>query len=1099
MSSIPGPVIVFRVSQPELQGAINPALQQIRQQAKSVSDGIAADWKRMAAQMRASVSQDAIGTKDLASSRQQLVSVLDKEIAGLRMRNELTRSELTNLKAATLERERQVDAMKRGAVVGITAGTSSAMNQVSTQTMLGVERMMDSLVNRYFGGVAGAATRTARDVSYYSAQATGVKGGGLFSVGNLAILGGVGVGALAVGGLAKAAIDGGKFAVELDNTARKLGLTTDAVIKLRSAASVLDIDFDSASRGFRKFSQELTLAMTGDLPGASKQAQEAAHLFRALGVDIKKAATDPFYAIQQLSKSFRELPDGAVKLAVANQLFGRSSQVLLPVLDKLPGAMDATRQSSQDLAKALGVDVTKSAEELKAQMVNFKNEADALEVALARHVLPEMVKFIGLINDVADAFHIANNPQDRVGGAINSALRATGSRQELSPYGQSQIADFLRDTATRGPRGIVLGDKTNQFVQNPEQALTTFKTWLAATGRVQSAFEAISDAAGSSKSGGASAKVNELAGIIGKLGESAGTARNKLYEEAARRPGRIGLTQQQTVDRLLENLIHPASPLIAPNVGGGFPSAPGGMLDFLGIGGGGNTATGNTLIESLTKKSEDARIAAIKDGVEKARAEYESDVQNFRMMLQMKQISQQQFNEAVALEQQTLNDRIAEAREKDLEKYKHEAGSLFDALVSGQKNIGKKLQSAMEEIVLAPLKESFSNAIARELQDLGDLFKPHSASTSGGASSAGGVIGRVYSKLGTIFGPLTPPTFPASGTTGTHWWQKLAGAGQSNVGTMRVNAGIVYIGGGIGSSGGLGGIGGAAGGIGGFLGDLPFTAQDIKNAQAYTGLSGAGGGPAASRSGLLGMLSKIGGVAGGAAGMFAALTSANQAGGGVGGAFKGLLGGGASGAELGATIGSIFPGLGTVLGAAIGGSFGAFAGLLSGIFGSDWSTNVQKAMTRQNYIAPSSENFSFASNGSITNTLQTGFNQTGGQFSQYGLAANTPFWANAITGTLSWQQKQWIKQAGWSMNPNAPFLGNPETNPFIGQGPAGYHAGTSPTAVHINLNLPGYIDGQGAQAALGPHLDYIAQHVAAKVSSSASGFGSNVRRAAFLP
>ena len=127
----------------------------------------------MAAQIRATTALGTGTEQQIAASRKELVSILDKEIAGLRTRNELTTKELANLKAQTLERERQLDAIKRGSAVGITAGTSSALNQVSTQTVLGIERVLDSLVNRYFGGAAGAAFRTARDVQYYSAQASG--------------------------------------------------------------------------------------------------------------------------------------------------------------------------------------------------------------------------------------------------------------------------------------------------------------------------------------------------------------------------------------------------------------------------------------------------------------------------------------------------------------------------------------------------------------------------------------------------------------------------------------------------------------------------------------------------------------------------------------------------------------------------------------------------------------------------------------------------------------------------------------------------------------------------------------------------------------
>ena len=70
MSSVPGPIISFRINSPELSGAIRPALDQIKREARNTSQQIADDWKRMAAQIRASVTTEASGTKEIAAQRQ---------------------------------------------------------------------------------------------------------------------------------------------------------------------------------------------------------------------------------------------------------------------------------------------------------------------------------------------------------------------------------------------------------------------------------------------------------------------------------------------------------------------------------------------------------------------------------------------------------------------------------------------------------------------------------------------------------------------------------------------------------------------------------------------------------------------------------------------------------------------------------------------------------------------------------------------------------------------------------------------------------------------------------------------------------------------
>ena len=154
-------------------------------------------------------------------------------------------------------------------------------------------------------------------------------------------------------------------------------------------------------------------------------------------------------------------------------------------------------------------------------------------------------------------------------------------------------------------------------------------------------------------------------------------------------------------------------------------------------------------------------------------------------------------------------------------------------------------------------------------------------------------------------------------------------------------------------------------------------------------------------------------------------------------------------------------------------------------------------MAHQQYHAPLSENFSFASNGSIASTLGTGFQQNGSSFSQYALPSNTSFAASALTGDLTWQQLYQLQNSG--LNPNAPFLGNPSTNPYVGQGPVGVHATGSNVAPQIHLHIPGLIDASQVAATLAPHITTITQLVNSQASNSASGMGSRVRQLAYLP
>ena len=723
MSSIPGPIISFRVSS-DISGSIRPALDQIKREARNASQQIADDWKRMAAQIRATTALGTGTEQQIAASRKELVSILDKEIAGLRTRNELTTKELANLKAQTLERERQLDAIKRGSAVGITAGTSSALNQVSTQTVLGIERVLDSLVNRYFGGAAGAAFRTARDVQYYSAQASGNRSS-LFTGTNLAVLGGIGAVGISAAAIAATAVAGGKLAVELDNTAKKMGLTTDAAIRLRSAAEAIDIPFDSLAPTFKKFSTELTLATTASLPNASKEAQKAGELFKILGVNVKEAAANPLVGLQQLAKSLNALPDGAIKSATANLLFGKSYETILPVLSKLPGALDATKKSSEDLAKALGTDVLHSADALRAGLINWKNESDAFEVALAQNVLPALVKFVGLINDVGAATRSALTPVAREESEIGGFLRSRN--QQLTPLGTSQLSLFLaaQNQASRSLNPFDLSTKLDNYTGNPQRAISDFLSSKEGQGAgiLEPFKQSISGVGDVSK--GTAKELKALAGVVSNLGDGSEKAAKKAaqlakeYDEliykAVTRPGRPGRGgggsggEEEHVDVLIDRFLKygtvyrsqiPNQPpdnglLSSPFSGaGGFPNYLSGIVPPVGA----PPKGAQDLLDQINKEHDDLFTTQREKDIE----HYADELKDLNDAFHDQLISQQQYNEAVVKLQQDRNKTLADADKK----YEDEASKLFDDLLSGKgKNFAKSFQKDIINIVTQPIRD----------------------------------------------------------------------------------------------------------------------------------------------------------------------------------------------------------------------------------------------------------------------------------------------------------------------------------------------------------------------------------------------------------
>ena len=154
MGTIPAPIITFRISQPELNAAVQQAFQQVRDQARTVSSQIADDWKRMAAQIRASVAQGAISNAQEADARKNIVSILQRELTLHSDLSNASNKQLANYKAMTLELERQSSFLK--GTGGLTAGTQAFLSQLSGVGGGLVSRLVGSLGANIFGVSGGS-------------------------------------------------------------------------------------------------------------------------------------------------------------------------------------------------------------------------------------------------------------------------------------------------------------------------------------------------------------------------------------------------------------------------------------------------------------------------------------------------------------------------------------------------------------------------------------------------------------------------------------------------------------------------------------------------------------------------------------------------------------------------------------------------------------------------------------------------------------------------------------------------------------------------------------------------------------------------------
>lgn len=1073
MGSIAGPIISFRFNAPSAQQAAkqlsNVVGSTMAQASKSSANQFVSDWQAAAAKLRASISSEKLGLNSITQAREKIISLAQKEMAVLEKKNSLTRQELATLRSATMEIERQKNALE-------------GFGSVTSPTRKIIQQMISGIGVRagsYGGGFGSfAGVRVNESLGKMADEATG---------GRLALLGVGAAAVVATAALIDMAKHGAEMAVSIRNASEAAGISVKSMVELKSAASTLGIDSDVTVKMFKKFNQELTYAMGANLPHASIEAKRAAEVFQLLGVNVQKAAADPMEGFRELSVALSQLPDGAVKSATEVMLLGRGGQEAAPLINHLSEAIRGTKDSADAYASKID-EAAKAGDQLATTTANLTNRWHELEANLATIFIPLLSSAIGLINRPFNMnrflpplpgsrtqYDINGNPINIPSGDATLAARAmAGGLISLgaNPGGIQKI-DVLQKLA-----GAIASDSTG----------------------------------GRGRKGRGEDYSTPL--YLLKL--------DKDYEEYLKFQEKIlkeYLEHKKKVDE--ENSKNFQQLLAQTDIFGA-----------MGIGLYSPDKTGEGikgLMDSLNQAAKDTAQKAAQD--------------------------------------------IVDAWKQ----WRDEGKSLFEDLLSGGQNFAKKFARDLEDIALKPVQNAFGNLIGNVLYQL-DKMVPNSIPGSKGGKTGGGIFGKIFQGIQKaiqppksvqnametiqnaqitatnvyLYGNLTNIPKPgASNFTGSNFMDLFGGANNTSLSSfagvgglsmaLAAAGGTAIAGSGgaaVAGGGGVAAVGGGTGtgiagsaatatgalmqksnnsalsAIGGMVPGLALAGIGLSQrngAAIATGLGMAAGSGLTSLSKLSalqgtqlgGVLGKLGAAAPGIGMMFAG----NQTGG-LGGAAEGALGGAEAGLALGGPIGA---------------AIGAVAGGLMGAFGKKnnqqaWNNAVTRSMNNQRITLPPSENFAFASGNSMSSIFSTTFGQGPGGFSNSTLAANTPFWANAILGTPrnTQAQIQWNALMN-GLNTNLPFYGG-TTNPFNG-GPlpsglrnpragdayaqyspnAGVVPSSSSSGVQVHFTVPGYVDKNGLADIVKNAEPMIHNTVTKAVSKQSTGMRRAMSSAINLP
>lgn len=215
---------------------------------------------------------------------------------------------------------------------------------------------------------------------------------------------------------------------QLDDLSEKSGIAVERLSALRFAGETVGTPLEDIAVGARKLAQNMAAAA-----GGSKEAQAA---FEAIGVSVRTTSgslRDTDEVLLDVADRFASYKDGAAKAALAQEIFGKSGERLIPLFNQGRDGIQQLTTQAQKLGAIYSSDVTRRAAELNDNIEKLKI---ASEAAAVRGLAPLIERLARYSDEVLRA--------KEAGGFLEASFREfskllTGETQRKLFFGGGEI------------------------------------------------------------------------------------------------------------------------------------------------------------------------------------------------------------------------------------------------------------------------------------------------------------------------------------------------------------------------------------------------------------------------------------------------------------------------------------------------------------------------------------------------------------------------------------------------------------------------------------------------------------------------------------
>lgn len=165
---------------------------------------------------------------------------------------------------------------------------------------------------------------------------------------------------------------------EIDRLSKVAGISTDQFQKWTYAAKMMDVEAGDLAIGIKKLSV--------NMDDASRGVGDAAKRFESMGLSVKDSAGNlkPLdKMMMDIANKFAQWEDGPRKIAIAVDIFGRSGERLIPLLNKGARGFDEFAKEAEKLGIILSPDLIEKGSKAEDVFKKLEAQIRATKLSLA--------------------------------------------------------------------------------------------------------------------------------------------------------------------------------------------------------------------------------------------------------------------------------------------------------------------------------------------------------------------------------------------------------------------------------------------------------------------------------------------------------------------------------------------------------------------------------------------------------------------------------------------------------------------------------------------------------------------------------------------